>query len=281
MRCKHDGLRGFFDVREEMLKAVAARRVVASIVAGDAGVVSGVALARREIERLGLSLSMLASEGQLVQRGAEVARFAGSAKAIMMADETVIGLLAKASGIATSALRFVDATGGRPLIACGAWRQMPPSLKDLVREAVKAGGASPHLATSESIAYLDKTYVRLAGGIRQCLAAVDHLQGLLRIIQLKGSNGDIAAEACEAAEAGADIIFIDSGNIQDIPRVSGTLRCRGLREKANIAFGGGITLDDIYLLRDMDVDILDIGRPIADAPLLDMRLEIVDVEQES
>ena len=27
----------------------------------------------------------------------------------------------------------------------------------------------------------------------------------------------------------------------------------------------------------MDVDILDIGRPIIDAPLLDMRMEVIDV----
>ena len=281
MSCENDGPRGFFDVRAEMLNAVAARRVTASIVAGDAGVVSGVAPARREIARLELRLAMLASEGELVQRGAEVARFVGSAKAIMAAEETVIGLLAKASGIATSALRFVDATGARPLITCSAWKKMPPSLKDLVRAAVKAGGASPHLTTSESFAYLDQTYVRLAGGIRQGLAAVDHLHGLLKIIQLTGRSGDIASEACEAAEAGAGIIFIDSGNMQDIPRVSGTLRCRGLREKARLAFGGGIALEDIYLLRDLDVDVLDIGRPIADAPLLDMKLELIDVEQGS
>jgi hypothetical protein len=29
----------------------------------------------------------------------------------------------------------------------------------------------------------------------------------------------------------------------------------------------------------MDIDILDIGRPIVDAPLLDMRLEIMDIQK--
>jgi len=33
-------------------------------------------------------------------------------------------------------------------------------------------------------------------------------------------------------------------------------------------------------LRGMDVDILDIGRQIVDAPLLDMRLEVIEAADE-
>ncbi len=51
-----------------------------------------------------------------------------------------------------------------------------------------------------------------------------------------------------------------------------------LRKKVKIAFGGNVTLDDIDVLKDLDIDVLDIGRQIIDAPLLDMRLEVVDVK---
>jgi nicotinate-nucleotide pyrophosphorylase (carboxylating) len=43
-----------------------------------------------------------------------------------------------------------------------------------------------------------------------------------------------------------------------------------------VAFGGGVTLDDVDALKALDLDILDIGRHIVDAPLLDMRLDIVE-----
>jgi nicotinate-nucleotide pyrophosphorylase (carboxylating) len=195
-----------------------------------------------------------------------------------MAEETLIGLLAKSSGIATSALRFADATGGKPQIVSGAWKKMPPSLKELVREAVKAGGASPRMI-SEPFAYLDKNYIELMGGVRKCLAALAHLDGIVKVVQVKGRYGDIASEACEAAMSGAGVVFIDSGNPRDIESVSEKLRSLGLRDKVRLAFGGGIKLDDIYLLKMMDIDILDIGRPIVDAPLLDMRLEIMDIQK--
>jgi nicotinate-nucleotide pyrophosphorylase (carboxylating) len=45
-----------------------------------------------------------------------------------------------------------------------------------------------------------------------------------------------------------------------------------------LAFGGGVTLENIEELKALDIDILDIGRPIVDAPMLDMRLEIISIE---
>ena len=141
----------------------------------------------------------------------------------VMAEETLIGLLAKSSGIATSALRFSDATGGKPQIVSGAWKKMPPSLKEIVREAVKAGGASPRII-SEPFAYLDKNYIELLGGVRNALSALSGMSDIVKVVQLKGRYGDIASEACEAAESGAGVVFIDSGNSRNIPHASESLR---------------------------------------------------------
>ncbi len=52
----------------------------------------------------------------------------------------------------------------------------------------------------------------------------------------------------------------------------------GLRNRVTIAFGGGVGLEDIDELKRLDIDVLDIGRQIVDAPLLDMRLEIESIE---
>jgi nicotinate-nucleotide pyrophosphorylase (carboxylating) len=276
--CKGNSSGNLPDIREEILKNVSAKRVAASIVADDSGIIAGTTFAVKEIERLELELLMIAGEGQTIGKGAEVSRFAGTPKQIVMAEETLIGLLAKSSGIATSALRFADATGGKPQIVSGAWKKMPPSLKEIVRDAVKTGGASPRII-SEPFAYLDKNYIELLGGVRKCLAALSHMGDIVKVVQVKGRYGDIASEACEAAESGAGVVFIDSGNSRDIARVSERLSSLGLRDKVRLAFGGGIKLEDIYLLKIMDVDILDIGRPIVDAPLLDMRLEITGIQK--
>jgi nicotinate-nucleotide pyrophosphorylase (carboxylating) len=53
----------------------------------------------------------------------------------------------------------------------------------------------------------------------------------------------------------------------------------GLRSKVKLAFGGGVSIEKIGTLKTLDVDIVDVGREIVDAPLLDMRLEIIDTKK--
>jgi nicotinate-nucleotide pyrophosphorylase (carboxylating) len=263
------------DVREEILRSVAARSAVATIVADQAGVISGVALARAEALRLGLSLLELVEEAAGVQKGDEVARLVGTPRQVLMAEDVLIGLLAKPSGIATRAREFVARTGGRPRVVSGGWKKMPGALKELIRGAVLAGGAQPRIVPGP-FAYLDKNYVELLGGIRKSLAAVSHLPGVAKVIQVKGRYGEVGTEAVEAAEHGADVVFIDTGRTEDVALVAEALARRGLRQRVQLAFGGGVTLRGLDALKSLDLDILDVGRQIVDAPLLDMKFEIVE-----
>lgn len=267
------GLRAL-DVREEILKRVPAERFCAAIVADEEGIVAGMRFAGDRAATLGLSLEWSAEDGHRVGRGYEIMRFSGSPRQIAMAEETLVGLLAKPSGIATNARRFVDAAGGRPAIVCGAWKKMPGALKEMIRGAVLSGGASVRIVPGD-FAYLDKNYVRMLGGIRKSLAAVAHLEGHSKVVQIKGRYGDVSSEACEAADAGADVVFIDTGRPEDVPAATRGLARAGLRDRVKLAFGGGVGIGDVAVLKTFDLDILDVGRRIVDAPLLDMRLDII------
>lgn len=266
------------DVREEILRSVRADRVTAAIVAEEAGVVAGVPVAVQQAAQLGLSPAAFVPEGTPVQRGDELARVAGAPRQIVLAEDVLIGALAKPSGIATRARAFVARAGGRPRVVSGGWKKMPGALKEMIRSAVSTGGAEPRIVPGP-FAYLDKNYVALLGGIRQSLAAVAHLGDVTRVVQVKGRHADVAAEACEAAAHGADVVFVDTGRTGDVSRVSEALVRQGLRGRVLVAFGGGVVLEDVEALKALDVDILDIGRQIVDAPLLDLRLEIVEARR--
>jgi nicotinate-nucleotide pyrophosphorylase (carboxylating) len=47
-----------------------------------------------------------------------------------------------------------------------------------------------------------------------------------------------------------------------------------MRSKVKLAFGGGVKLSDLPKLQDEDLDIVDMGRAILDAPLLDLRYDV-------
>jgi len=264
------------DIRDHIFRGVARRQVMVSMIADAEGIVAGTDALRQAANELGLSIDSLLEEGSFVREGDEIGCFSGTPKQVAVAEERLIGLTAKPSGIATAARRFVEKAGRRPEIVSGAWKKMPGSEKEMIRKAISVGGARYGIS-QEPFLFLDKNYVKMLGGVSESLRAVADLKGHVRVVQLKGAYGDIALEACEAVEHGADIVFIDSGKHDDLKRVGEKLRQSGLRDRVKIAFGNGIRLEDIESLKSLDVDILDIGRQIVDAPLLDMRMEVIHV----
>jgi len=237
----------------------------------------GTASAADEARKLGLSIVHILDEGSPVQKGDEIARFQGSPKQVVMAEDVLIGLMAKPSGIATAARNFVDKAGNRPRIVSGAWKKMPASQKEIIRRAVVTGGAFYRMSHAPFV-YLDKNYIRLLGGIQGGLEAVANIRDREKVVQLKGRYRDITLEAREAVQYGADILHIDTGQPGDVTRVVNELIHLGTRQKVKIAFSGDIRLEDVDTLKTLDIDILDIGRQIVDAPLLDMRMEVIDDE---
>lgn len=265
------------DIRDDIFRSVAKRSIAATIIADDQGIVAETGLAAETASGLGLSVIQILADGEAVKPGTEIARIAGSAKSIAMAEDRLIGIMAKPSGIATMARRFVEKAGGRPRIISGAWKKIPLSQKESIHRAISVGGVDCRISNKPFL-YLDKNYVRiLGGGIKACLEAVSGLKGYIRVIQVKGTYNDIGEEACQAARNGANIVFIDSGRKSDLGRVSEALKQAGLRSRVEIAFGGNVRLEDVAALKASDVDILDVGRQILDAPLLDMRMEVVEV----
>lgn len=263
------------DLRDEIFRTVDGRKVTAVIVADDEGIVAETNRAADESKRMGLTLLGILHEGSPVRPGDEIARFSGSPKQVVSAEDVLIGLMAKPSGIATAARAFVTRAAGRPEIVCGGWKKMPLSQKESIRRAVAVGGALIRISRDPFV-YLDKNYIRILGGIGEALQAVSTMTDRRKVAQLKGRHKSVVEEACEAMEFDADILHIDTGNTKDVDRIVRELVRLGLRNRVSIAFSGNIRMEDMDELRGMDVDILDIGRQIVDAPLLDMRLEVIE-----
>ncbi len=266
------------DLRDEIFRTVGGTNVTGVILADDEGIVAETNRAADESKRMGLTLVGILPEGSGVRPGDEIARFSGSPKQVVSAEDVLIGLMAKPSGIATAARGFVARANGRPEIVCGAWKKMPLSLKESIRRAVGVGGALIRISRDPFV-YLDKNYIRILGGIGRALQAVSSMTDRRKVAQLKGRHKSVVEEACEAVEFGADILHIDTGNMEDVDRVVRELVRLDLRNRVSIAFSGSIRLEDVDELKRLDVDILDIGRQIVDAPLLDMRLEVIEARE--
>jgi nicotinate-nucleotide pyrophosphorylase (carboxylating) len=263
------------DPRALVFASITDTKVTAVVVAEEAGIIVHTPQAAAVAAELTLTVDGCAPEGSRIHAGQALLRVTGNPLAIALADERLIGTMAKASGIATAARRFVDRAAGSLRIVSGAWKKLPVAHKEMIRSAIAAGSAEPRIAQWPFV-YLDKNFVRMLGGVKPTLDAVaaqPGLSGYRRVVQVCEPN-----EAVVAARSGAGVIFVDTGRLDDLTASSGALRAAGVRDGVELAFGGGVTLDQIDVLRTLDVDVVDIGRPIVDAPLLNMSLRVVGTE---
>jgi len=262
------------DIRDFIFLPVKGRRYLATIFAQEPGILSGTKGLTKACRRLGVDVRRCTKDGSRIRKIETIALVEGDAKQMALAEEELIGWIAKASGIATAAWKAKAVAGKKLRVVSGAWKKMPPPLKELIRQAITDGGI--HFRISEKpFIYLDKNYVKIFRGVREALFAVRDLKPFIKVVQLKSKGKKLLQEAAWAAKFGAGIIMIDTGKMGDVERVDLALRERGLRKKVRLAFAGEISIEDLATLRRMPVEIVDIGKAIVDAPLLDMRMDVL------
>jgi nicotinate-nucleotide pyrophosphorylase (carboxylating) len=74
--------------------------------------------------------------------------------------------------------------------------------------------------------------------------------------------------------SGAEILMVDTGRLADLDLVARLVQESGRRDRTTIAFAGDIAMEDIAEVAEHDVDILDIGRAVLDAPIVDIKFDV-------
>ncbi len=263
------------DLRDIIFQSIADREFKAIISVERDGCLSGVEMALKQAEEIGVRLEFYKKEGDAFSNGDEIATLIGTPKEIAIAEEKIIGMLSKFSGIATAAKKFLEASNGKMRIVSGSVKKMPPEIKAGIRHAIEVGGASCRIVDGDMI-YLDKNYIRMFGSIQKALEAVKSFEGFIKIIQIRGEDLSVEEETAQALHFGADILMVDTGSVHDLKRCLETVNASQKRNQVQIAFSGGIRLDAINTYLPMDIDALCIGKEIVDAPLLDMKLDVID-----
>lgn len=262
------------ELREFLFAPLAGQARNFTITAREKGVFSGTARLKELSDELGLDVTWIAPEGYTLEEGTCVFRARGEAGAIIRAEEMLLGVIGKPSGVATAAARFVRKAAGRVKIVCGAWKKVDPAVRDVLRQAIHSGGAGIRI-TDRPFIYLDKNYVRLLGGVGPAVKrARAYDPERVVAVQIRGENEPLDGEAEAAFSAGAGILMVDTGRLEDLERIVTAAQNGGWRGEVKLAFAGGVTLEELKAVIAAGADIVDVGRAIIDAPLLDLSLDV-------
>ncbi|GAB6179818.1 nicotinate-nucleotide pyrophosphorylase [Desulfotomaculum defluvii] len=247
------------------------------ITANQEGIFSGANELRELLNKLSVDVDFLANEGTLISKGKVVFRGRGEAEEVVRAEEMLLGVIGKPSGVASTAAEFIRRSEGKIKIVCGAWKKVTPPIRPSLRQAIATGGAGGRI-TDNPFIYLDKNYVRMFGGVGPAVRrAKQFIEDREVSVQIKGERQPIVQEAQEAYLAGAGILMVDTGNVGDLKNILDTAAREGWRSKVKLAFGGGATLDELPKLISTGADIVDVGRGIIDAPMLDFSLDVTSM----
>jgi len=232
-------------------------------------VVAGLDLALECFRALDAAVQVVAKigDGARCLTGDTIAEVAGSARTLLVGERTALNFLQRLSGIATLAARFVDAAGGRIVVIDT--RKTTPTLRELEKYAVRAGGATNHRFGLFDAVLIKDNHIALAGGIGRAVEKVRAHHPDLPI----EVEADTLAQVDEALASGADSILVDNMSTPDIREA-----VRRVAGRAKIEISGGVTLDRIPELASTGADYVSAGALTHSAPAIDISFDIKPID---
>ncbi|MBA2694063.1 MAG: nicotinate phosphoribosyltransferase [Rubrobacter sp.] len=233
-------------------------------------------------------------EGEICRPHEPVLTLSGPYGAFAEHETAILGFLCQASGIATGAARCRIAAGEKPVVSFGA-RRMHPAIAPMIERAAYLGGCdlvAVDLATKRlgvpATGTLPHALTLVVGSTAEASKAFDEAMPpeVPRTILIDTFDDEKfgALLAANAIPDSIESIRIDTpgnrrGDFRDLMREVRWELDRHGYEHVKIFASGGIDVEYILHLNPV-CDAYGVGGAIADAPMVDYSLDIVEVDGE-
>ncbi len=247
------------------LTVPADRQGRARIVAKQALVFCGGELVEQVFARVDASVVVerLVAEATRVERGDELVRLSGNARALLAGERTALNLLGRACAVATLTRAHVDAAG--PKLRVVDTRKTMPGLRALDRYAVRCGGGHNHRNDLGAGVLIKENHIRCAGSLTSAVrAAIEHAPHTLRV----ECEVTSLAELREAIAAGIQAVLLD--NMDDATLREAVAIAQG---KLVLEVSGNVTLERLPRLAAIGVDLVSVGALTHSAPNVDLSMQ--------
>ena len=255
----------------------ASTTVEAEIVAKESGTVAGMEETRIILECLGLRAEAMVNDRDSIEPKQALFRIIGDARTILSAERTMLNLLSRMSGIATTTKELVEKIRKAHLktrVACT--RKTAPGLLYFDKKAVHVGGGDTHRLHLDDMVLIKDNHVAIVGSIEKAVQTAREGASFSKKIEVEATRVD---DVLIAAKAGADVIMLDNFSPKQVEDACGLLKKAKLYGTVLLEASGGITSETILRFASTGVDIVSLGE-ITDNPRpLDMSLEVSNVKK--
>jgi nicotinate-nucleotide pyrophosphorylase (carboxylating) len=243
----------------------------AEVIAKEEGVAAGIEEARTLLESLGAKVQTFVTDGDKIKKKQTIMRVSGNTRIILSAERTVLNLVSRMSGIATTTRRLVEKLQKAKLktrIACT--RKTAPGLLYFDKKAVWIGGGDTHRLHLDDMILIKDNHIVAAGGLVEAMEKAKKASFSKKIEIEVTSKKDAVA----AAEAKADIVMLDNFNLKQIKDTVRLFAKSGLLGKVLLEASGGITSENVLDFASTGVDIVSLGEITHSPKALNVSLEI-------
>lgn len=243
----------------------------ASIIARQAGIIAGVAVAGVTFRVFDehIAIEQVLQDGTAVQRGDIVMRLRGPARSLLSAERVALNFLGHLSGIATvtaHCARAIESTHARVLDT----RKTTPGLRALEKFAVRMGGGHNHRSGLHDGILIKDNHIKAAGGIAQAVAAARRSSPHLLKIEVECET---LAEVEQALEANADVVLLDNMDIEMMRDAVALIHRQAPQVLIEASGNISTDADRLRMVAETGVDFISLGALTHSAPNFDVSLE--------
>ena len=251
-------------------------RVEAAIMAKEAGIAAGIEETVILAENLRLEVKAEVADGEEIKNGQSIVKISGDARTILSAERTILNLLSRMSGIATTTRNLTGklrSAGLKTKLACT--RKTAPGLLYFDKKAVQIGGGDTHRLHLDDLILIKDNHIAVAGGVAKAVKSAKQRASFSKKIEVEVTKVE---DAVIAVEAGADIVMLDNFSVKQIAKAVTQLKKKKVYGKVLLEASGGIRENNLVKYGQAGVDIVSIGELTNSVKALDLSLEIARIK---
>ncbi len=242
----------------------------AKLLVKEDGILCGAGLAERIFHKVDPSIQIISflRDGDSIQQGDIVFEVIGRKASILSSERLVLNFMQRLSGIATATNLAVKEVAGLKTKILDT-RKTTPLLRELEKYAVRTGGGENHRIGLFDMVLIKDNHIDYAGGIVKAIDAVQRYfshTGKNLKVEIEVRNDD---ELQQVLNHGlVNRIMLDNFSVETLKRAVQSINGRYETEAS-----GGITLENVRIYAETEVDFISMGALTHHIRSLDMSLK--------